>query len=51
MQSNYGQSDECESELKTLSLAPRQPDEGAPEAWLVLEADMADGLRGLAARR
>ena len=37
-----------ESELKTLSQAPRQPDEGAPEAWLVLEADMADGLRGLA---
>jgi tRNA-Thr(GGU) m(6)t(6)A37 methyltransferase TsaA len=38
-----------ESELTTLALAPRQPDEGAPEAWLVLEADLADGLRGLAA--
>jgi tRNA-Thr(GGU) m(6)t(6)A37 methyltransferase TsaA len=37
-----------ESELKTLSQAPRQPDEGAPEAWLVLDEDMADGLRGLA---
>jgi tRNA-Thr(GGU) m(6)t(6)A37 methyltransferase TsaA len=38
-----------ESELTTLALAPRQPDEGAPEAWLVLEPDLADGLRGLAA--
>jgi tRNA-Thr(GGU) m(6)t(6)A37 methyltransferase TsaA len=37
------------SELTTLALAPRQPDEGAPEAWLVLEPDLVDGLRGLAA--
>ena len=37
-----------ESELTTLALAPRQPDEGAPEAWLVLEPDLVDGLRGLA---
>ena len=38
-----------ESDLKTLSQAPRQPDEGAPEAWLVLDEDVADGLSGLAA--
>ena len=27
--------------------APRQPDEGAPEAWLVFESRYADGLRDL----
>lgn len=36
-----------ESPLKELESAPRQADEGAPEAWLVLEPEMAEGLRGL----
>lgn len=36
-----------ESPLKDLDSAPRQPDEGAPEAWLVFEPDMLDGLRSL----
>jgi tRNA-Thr(GGU) m(6)t(6)A37 methyltransferase TsaA len=36
-----------ESELKDLASAPRQADEGAPEAWLVFEPHVADGLRGI----
>ena len=36
-----------ESELKDLASAPRQADEGAPEAWLVFEPRVADGLRGI----
>jgi len=36
-----------ESELKDLASAPRQADEGAPEAWLVFEPHVADALRGL----
>jgi tRNA-Thr(GGU) m(6)t(6)A37 methyltransferase TsaA len=36
-----------ESELTDVALAPRQADEGAPPAWLVFDADVADGLRSL----
>jgi tRNA-Thr(GGU) m(6)t(6)A37 methyltransferase TsaA len=38
---------QVESALTELAAAPRQPDEGAPEAWLVFRADMAEGLQGL----
>ena len=38
-----------ESSLKDLDSAPRQADEGAPEAWLVFDADVADGLDGVRA--
>jgi tRNA-Thr(GGU) m(6)t(6)A37 methyltransferase TsaA len=37
-----------ESPLVAREDAPRQGDEGAPDAWLVLRPDMAEGLRGLA---
>jgi tRNA-Thr(GGU) m(6)t(6)A37 methyltransferase TsaA len=33
-----------ESPLTDLDAAPRQPDEGAPPAWLVFEPDMVQGL-------
>lgn len=36
-----------QSELKDLDAAPRQPDEGAPEAWLVFERDVLDALQGV----
>jgi tRNA-Thr(GGU) m(6)t(6)A37 methyltransferase TsaA len=36
-----------ESALTDIAAAPRQADEGAPEAWLVFEPQYADGLRGL----
>jgi tRNA-Thr(GGU) m(6)t(6)A37 methyltransferase TsaA len=36
------------SPLTDLASAPRQPDEGAPEAELVLEPDVLDALEGLA---
>lgn len=36
-----------ESPLTDLESAPRQADEGAPEAWLVFEPEMLQGLRGL----
>jgi tRNA-Thr(GGU) m(6)t(6)A37 methyltransferase TsaA len=36
-----------ESLLTDVSAAPRQADEGAPEAWLVFQPEFADGLRGL----
>jgi tRNA-Thr(GGU) m(6)t(6)A37 methyltransferase TsaA len=36
-----------ESPLQDLASAPRQADEGAPEAWLVFEPRVADGLRGI----
>ena len=36
-----------ESSLTDLAAAPRQPDEGAPPAVLVLDATMADALAGL----
>jgi tRNA-Thr(GGU) m(6)t(6)A37 methyltransferase TsaA len=38
-----------ESVLKTRDEAPRQPDEGAPDAWLVFDESVRDGLRDLAA--
>jgi tRNA-Thr(GGU) m(6)t(6)A37 methyltransferase TsaA len=37
------------SELTSLEAAPRQGDEGAPEAWLELTAQVAPGLVGLTA--
>jgi tRNA-Thr(GGU) m(6)t(6)A37 methyltransferase TsaA len=35
------------SSLKTLDAAPRQADEGAPEAWLVFEPEAIEGLRNI----
>lgn len=35
------------SELTSLEAAPRQGDEGAPEAWLELTAHVAQGLVGI----
>lgn len=37
-----------DSPLHDRSEAPRQGDEGAPEAWLNFSADVAEGLRGIA---
>jgi tRNA-Thr(GGU) m(6)t(6)A37 methyltransferase TsaA len=36
-----------ESPLTDLASAPRQADEGAPEAWLVFEPDVLEGLQSL----
>jgi tRNA-Thr(GGU) m(6)t(6)A37 methyltransferase TsaA len=36
-----------ESALTDLASAPRQADEGAPEAWLVFDSDVLEGLRSL----
>jgi tRNA-Thr(GGU) m(6)t(6)A37 methyltransferase TsaA len=36
-----------ESKLLEPADAPRQGDEGAPDAWLVLDPAFTDGLRGL----
>jgi tRNA-Thr(GGU) m(6)t(6)A37 methyltransferase TsaA len=36
-----------ESPLTALESAPRQADEGAPEAWLVFEAEMLEGLQSI----
>ena len=36
-----------ESSLTKLETAPRQADEGAPDAWLVFQADVGEALRGL----
>jgi tRNA-Thr(GGU) m(6)t(6)A37 methyltransferase TsaA len=36
-----------ESPLTDLAAAPKQGDEGAPEAWLVLRAEVAEGLDGI----
>ncbi len=36
-----------ESPLTDLASAPRQGDEGAPEAWLVFDAEVAAALHGL----
>jgi tRNA-Thr(GGU) m(6)t(6)A37 methyltransferase TsaA len=36
-----------ESSLTDVASAPRQPDEGAPEAWVVFDAEVADGLDGV----
>ena len=38
-----------ESSLTDRAQAPRQGDEGAPSAWLVFAARVADGIRDLAA--
>jgi tRNA-Thr(GGU) m(6)t(6)A37 methyltransferase TsaA len=38
---------QVESPLTDRSAAPRQGDEGAPDAWLVFEPDVADGIRDL----
>lgn len=38
-----------DSPLTERAQAPRQGDEGAPDAWLVLEPSVADGARDLAA--
>jgi tRNA-Thr(GGU) m(6)t(6)A37 methyltransferase TsaA len=37
-----------ESPLKERADAPKQGDEGAPDAWLAFEPDLADGLEGVA---
>jgi tRNA-Thr(GGU) m(6)t(6)A37 methyltransferase TsaA len=36
-----------ESSLKDRDTAPLQGDEGAPDAWLVFDSTVAEGLRGL----
>jgi tRNA-Thr(GGU) m(6)t(6)A37 methyltransferase TsaA len=36
-----------DSELRDRADAPRQGDEGAPDAWLTFSADVADGLRDI----
>jgi tRNA-Thr(GGU) m(6)t(6)A37 methyltransferase TsaA len=36
-----------ESPLTDRASAPKQGDEGAPEAWLVLRSEVADGLDGI----
>jgi tRNA-Thr(GGU) m(6)t(6)A37 methyltransferase TsaA len=36
-----------ESSLKDVESAPRQPDEGAPPAWLEFEPEVLEGLRSL----
>jgi tRNA-Thr(GGU) m(6)t(6)A37 methyltransferase TsaA len=36
-----------ESSLTDLASAPRQADEGAPEAWLVFEPEVLEALRNL----
>ncbi|WP_266170902.1 tRNA (N6-threonylcarbamoyladenosine(37)-N6)-methyltransferase TrmO [Dyella subtropica] len=36
-----------ESPLTDLASAPRQADEGAPEAWLVFEPEMLEGLQSI----
>jgi tRNA-Thr(GGU) m(6)t(6)A37 methyltransferase TsaA len=38
-----------ESPLRDREAAPRQGDEGAPDAWLVFEPRVAEGLDGIAA--
>ena len=38
-----------ESPLKDRASAPKQGDEGAPDAWLVFDPGVADGLDGIAA--
>jgi tRNA-Thr(GGU) m(6)t(6)A37 methyltransferase TsaA len=36
-----------ESPLKDAQSAPRQADEGAPEAWLVFDPEVLEGLRNI----
>lgn len=38
-----------ESPLRDLDEAPKQGDEGAPDAWLVLDDSVVQGLQGVAA--
>jgi tRNA-Thr(GGU) m(6)t(6)A37 methyltransferase TsaA len=38
-----------QSPLTVRAAAPRQPDEGAPEAWLVFSADVRDALQDVRA--
>jgi tRNA-Thr(GGU) m(6)t(6)A37 methyltransferase TsaA len=38
---------QVESPLTDLESAPRQPDEGAPPAWLIFDPGMLEGLRSL----
>ena len=38
---------QVESPLTDRASAPKQGDEGAPDAWLVLEHDVLDGLEGV----
>jgi tRNA-Thr(GGU) m(6)t(6)A37 methyltransferase TsaA len=38
-----------ESPLTDRSAAPKQGDEGAPDAWLAFADEVADGLQGIAA--
>ena len=38
-----------ESPLRLREEAPKQGDEGAPDAWLVFDEAMRDGLDGIAA--
>jgi tRNA-Thr(GGU) m(6)t(6)A37 methyltransferase TsaA len=38
-----------ESTLTSREMAPLQGDEGAPDAWLVFEPEVADGLRDIRA--
>jgi hypothetical protein len=35
--------------LVDLAMAPKQGDEGSPDAWLVFEQDVSEGLRDLQA--
>lgn len=37
-----------ESELTDTAAAPKQGDEGGPEAWLILEPGVVEGLDGIA---
>ena len=37
-----------ESSLKDRASAPKQGDEGAPDAWLVFDANLTDALDGIA---
>jgi tRNA-Thr(GGU) m(6)t(6)A37 methyltransferase TsaA len=37
------------SSLTEVQSAPRQPDEGAPEAWLMFDDDVAEALRDVSA--
>jgi len=37
-----------ESELRDRAAAPKQGDEGGPDAWLVIGDGLGDGLEGLA---
>jgi tRNA-Thr(GGU) m(6)t(6)A37 methyltransferase TsaA len=36
-----------ESPLNDLESAPKQGDEGAPDAWLIFEPEVLEGLRGI----